>query len=115
MSKSVIFAFRGDPMCFIHVLLNALDMEEKGMEGRIVIEGEVVKIIPEVAQDNHFLNKLYAKASEKNLFDGACRACSHKLGVAEAIEQLGIKLIGDMAGHPAISGYLDKEYNVVTF
>jgi hypothetical protein len=29
MKKIALFVFNGDPMCFIHVLLNALDMEEK--------------------------------------------------------------------------------------
>jgi hypothetical protein len=27
MKKAVLFAFNGDFMCFIHVLLNALDMQ----------------------------------------------------------------------------------------
>ena len=45
MNKYVIFAFNGNQMCFVHVLLNALDMESKGLEGKIVIEGEAVKLI----------------------------------------------------------------------
>ena len=28
--KTVLFVFNGDPMCFIHVLLNALDMHAAG-------------------------------------------------------------------------------------
>jgi hypothetical protein len=35
--KIVLFAFRGDPLCFIHVLLNSLDLHERGREGSIVI------------------------------------------------------------------------------
>jgi len=30
--KVALVAFNGEPMCFVHVLLNALDMEEKGYE-----------------------------------------------------------------------------------
>ena len=115
MSKTVFFAFRGDPMCFVHVLLNALDMAEKGMEGRIVIEGDAVKLIPEMAKSGHFLNQLYKKVREQGLLVGACRACSTKLGVAAEIEQEGVALIGDMAGHPAISGYIEQGYTVLTF
>jgi hypothetical protein len=37
MKKIALFVFNGDPMCFIHVLLNALDMSEKGYEAKIVI------------------------------------------------------------------------------
>ena len=42
MKKMVIFAFRGDPMCFVHVLLNGLDIANRGKEGKIVIEGDAV-------------------------------------------------------------------------
>ncbi len=39
MAKFALFVFNGDPMCFVHVLLNAFDMKEKGHESAIVIEG----------------------------------------------------------------------------
>lgn len=115
MNKTIFFAFRGDPMCFIHVLLNALDMADKGMEGNIIIEGDAVKLIPEMAKPGHFLNQLYSKVRAKNLITGACRACSTKLGVAAAIEEEGVELIGDMSGHPAMSDYIGKGYTVLTF
>ena len=115
MNRTVFFAFRGDPMCFIHVLLNALDMAEKGMEGKLVIEGEAVKLVSEMAQPGHFLNQLYRKVQEQNLIIGACRACSTKLGAAAAIEEEGIELIGNMSGHPAMSDYIEQGYTVLTF
>ncbi len=34
MPKTVFFAFRDNPLCFIHVLLNALDMAARGQEGK---------------------------------------------------------------------------------
>ena len=37
--KTVLFVFNGDPMCFIHVLLNALDLHGHGHETCIVMEG----------------------------------------------------------------------------
>lgn len=111
----IFFAFRGDAMCFIHVLLNALDMDDKGMEGRIIIEGDAVKLIPEMAKPGHFLNQLFVKVCRRNLIVGACRACSTKLGVAAAVEEQGIALIGDMSGHPAISEYIEQGYTVLTF
>jgi hypothetical protein len=33
MKKIALFVFKGDPMCFIHVFLNALDMKDKGYDG----------------------------------------------------------------------------------
>jgi hypothetical protein len=115
MNKIILFAFRGDAMCFIHVLLNALDMAEKGMEGKIVIEGDAVKLIPEMAESGHFLNQLYRKVRDNNLIIGACRACSIKLGVAAAVQEEGVELIGEMSGHPAISEYVEQGYTILTF
>jgi hypothetical protein len=46
MKKFALFVFNGDPMCFIHVLLNAIDMSEKGYEAKIVVEGAATKLIP---------------------------------------------------------------------
>ncbi len=114
MRKIVIFAFRGDSMCFIHVLLNSLDFYNRGMGGSIVMEGEAVKLVPEIASAGHPLNALYREAAAAGLFEGACRACSTKLGVAEAVAAHGLKLIGDMSGHPSMSRYLDNGFEIVT-
>ncbi|BCO10670.1 hypothetical protein GF1_30460 [Desulfolithobacter dissulfuricans] len=113
--KTIIFAFRGDPMCFVHVLLNGLDLASRGMEGKIIVEGDAVKLIPEMADTKHFLHQLYTRALEADLIVGACRACSTKLGVAEAIEALDVELIGEMSGHPAMSKYMEQGYTIVTF
>jgi len=114
MQKTIIFAFQGNPMCFIHVLLNSQNMAEQGMEGRIVLEGEAVKLVPEMAKKDHFLNKLYRAAQEQGLILGACRVCSHKMGVAEAMTQESIPLIGEMAGHPAMAEYIKQGYTIIT-
>ena len=114
-SKKVIFAFRGDPMCFVHVLLNGLDLNERGQEGLIVIEGDAVTLIPKMAEPGHFLNPLFTKAEKKGILHGACRACSKKLKVDKEVEKTGIPLIGDMAGHPSMGGFIEKGYQVITF
>jgi hypothetical protein len=44
MKKFAMFAFNGDPMCFIHVLINALDLKEKGHDVALVIEGSSVRL-----------------------------------------------------------------------
>jgi len=115
MDKVIFFAFRGDPLCFIHVLLNSLDLNAKGMDGRIILEGEAVKLIKEIADEKHFLNTLYLKVKERNLFIGSCRACSNKLVAIEALEEENIPLVGEMMGHPAMSEYLQKGYRIITF
>ncbi|MBW2591857.1 MAG: cytoplasmic protein, partial [Deltaproteobacteria bacterium] len=57
MKKIVLFVFNGDPMCFIHVLLNAMDMKAKTYDIKIIIEGSAVQLIPELIKEGHTLNK----------------------------------------------------------
>ena len=76
MKKFALFVFNGDPMCFIHVLLNALDMKAKGSEAKIIIEGASVKLIPELVKSGNPLNGLWKKNFEAGLIEGVCKACS---------------------------------------
>jgi hypothetical protein len=115
MKKIALFAFNGDPLCFVHVLLNALDLHQRSHTVRLVLEGTSVKLVPELVRPDHFLHPLWQKVREAGLVDGACRACSVKLGVLEAVEALGLPLLADMSGHAGMAPYLEEGFEVVTF
>lgn len=110
-----LYAFNGELMCFVHVLLNALDMKKKGHDARIVIEGAAVKLVGELEQEGCPFHAPYAKAKEAGLIDGVCKACSAKLGVLEAVTASGLPLLDDMMGHPSMAAYTEKGYTVITF
>lgn len=111
MKKVVFFAFEGKKMCFMHVLLNAIDLHEKNHVAKIVVEGEAVKLIKELEEEE---NKVYFKAKELGLFDSICKACSAQMGVLEFNETVGIPLNGEMNGHPPMQTYLRDGYEVIT-
>ncbi len=115
MKKVVLVVFSGDPLCFIHVLLNALDMKHKGYHARIVMEGAATKLIPELAMEQNPLHVLWNKARNSQIIDGVCRACSNKMGVLKAAEDQGLKLLDDMAGHPGMALYLEEGFEIITF
>jgi hypothetical protein len=115
MKKFALFVFNGDPMCFIHVLLNALDMKAKGYEAKIIIEGTSVKLIPELVKPGNPLAGLWKKNLEAGLVEGVCKACSTKLGTLEAAKEQKLPLLDDMSGHPGMSAYRDKGYEIITF
>ncbi len=115
MKKFALFVFNGDPMCFIHVLLNALDMREKGYEAKIILEGASVKLIPELSKPDSPLHKLWEKALDLNLVEGVCKACSNKLGTIEDAKKQNLALLDGMSGHPAITEYRDNDYEIITF
>lgn len=112
--KVVLFAFKGNPVCFTHVLLNALDLHERGLEGLIVIEGEAVKLVPEMSKQGHPLFSLYQKVKALGLITAVCKTCSMSMGVTEAVEAEGLPLKGDMSGHPSMGDFLDQGYQVIT-
>jgi hypothetical protein len=115
MKKVALFAFNGDPVCFVHVLLNALDMDEKGMEVRLIIEGSAVTMVETLSDPEAPLHSLYEKVKERNLIDCVCKACGMKFGVADSAEAQGLPLKGDMSGHPAMTQYLDQGCEIITF
>jgi hypothetical protein len=115
MKKVVLLVFNENPLCFIHVLLNALDMKDKGYDARIVMEGAATKLIPALAMEQNPLHVLWNEAKESQILDGVCRACSNKMGVLKAAEVQGLKLLDDMAGHPGMALYLEEGFEIITF
>ena len=115
MKKVVLFAFNGDFMCFIHVLLNALDMKERGYEVKVVIEGSATKLIPELAKKGNPMGPLFEKARSLDLIAGACKACSNKMGTLDAVESEGLALLDDMSGHPGMARYKEEGFEIITF
>jgi len=114
MSKIVIFAFKGDFMRFIHVLLNALDLNEKGIETKIVIEGEATKLISELVSEKSPLYNLFKKVREKNLVAGVCKLCSQKMGTLESPIKEGFTILEDMNRHAGMAPFIKQGYIVIT-
>lgn len=111
MNKVLFYAMNGDKMCFLHVLLNALDLSEEGAEAKIIFEGSSVKL-PSLLDEEK--NKLYLKAIDAGLIAGICAACSRALGVYEANAALGLPLLDDMNGHAGIRSYIRSGWEVVS-
>ena len=115
MKKVALFAFNGELMCFIHVLLNAMDMNDKGYEVKIVIEGSATRLVPELGTEKNPLFPLYKKVKSLDLIEGACKACSSKMGTLEAVKAEGLSLLDDMSGHPGMARYREQGFEVITF
>ena len=115
MKKVALFAFNGEFMCFIHVLLNGLHLKQDGEEVKIVIEGSATKLIPELSKEGNPMFELYQQAKEQNLIDGACRACSAKMEVTSTVKREGLPLLDEMSGHPSMTRYLNNGYEIISF
>jgi len=113
--KVALFAFNGEAMCFVHVLLNALDMQARGYEVKVILEGSATKLANELNDPDKPFGKLYQKVRDAGLIDCACRACSGKMGALEGIQAQGIPLCDEMSGHPSVARYMEAGFEVLTF
>jgi hypothetical protein len=113
--KIVLLAFEGETMCFVHVLLNALDLAEKDHDVAVIIEGAATQLIAELADPSKPFAKLYAEVKERGLVKAVCKACASKMGALDAAKEQELPIVGDMKGHPALEPWLTQGYQVITF
>jgi hypothetical protein len=112
--KIAIFAFNGEMMCFYHAMLNALDLHDKGYDVCLIIEGQATKLITDLNNPQCPSHKTYLKLKEKNILDCICKACANKMGTLEDAENQGLKISGDLLGHPSMAKYLEKGYEIIS-
>ncbi len=110
MKKILFYAMTGEKMCFQHILMNGLDLNNAGFEVKIIFEGASVKLPSVLKEEN---NPLFNKALEAGLIAGICFACSKVLGVFEANIALGLPMLDDMYGHAGMKPDLIDGYEVV--
>ena len=113
--KYALFAFNGDPMCFIHVILNALEMHKKGYDVKVIVEGSATNLVHQFEnKENPFYEK-YQELINAGLIDCFCKACSNKMGSLEGVEKMGFPICAELMGHPSMAKYLKLGYNIITF
>ena len=113
--RVALFAFTGERRCFVHVLLNALDLRERGYEVKVVIEGAAAALVKELPHADPPLGALYRRIRDEGLLDCVCQACAHQMTSLDSAKEQGLALCAEMSGHPAIGRYMDEGYKVVTF
>jgi hypothetical protein len=112
--RIAIFAFNGEPMCFVHGLLNALNMRQSGIDVALIIEGSATKTMCDLSNPEAEFHKLFQEVTEQGLVDCVCQACAHKMGVLEEVQRLELPLCSEMNGHPAMSRYIAEGYQIIS-
>jgi len=111
MEKILFYGMTGEKMCFLHILMNALDLSSSGAEVKIIFEGASVKLVPQLEEEE---NPLYRKAKDAGLIAGVCLACSKVMGVYEQNKNTGLAMLDDMFGHAGMKAYISDGYRVVS-
>ena len=115
MKKVAMVVYNPEMMCFVHVLLYALDFREKGYEVKIVLEGGAGKIVSAFSSPGAQFGSLYEEVKGNGLIDCVCKACATKLGSREEAERQGLRVAGEIMGHPSLEDYISQGYQIITF
>ncbi len=106
MRKFVVYAFNGDPNCFLHVLLTVLDMYEKGNDVRLVIEGSAVRLTERPEEHGALFADLYNRVQELGLVDRVHLTCFAGVNTGGGVT---------VRGEPTMTDYMRDGYEVITF
>jgi len=110
-----MYAFSGDPACFAHAMLNAMDMKDRGYEVKVVVEGDATKLLSLLRNETKPFADVYRQFRDRGLIDCVCRACATKNGVVPVVIEQNLRFGDDTAGHPAMATYMEQGYEIVTF
>mgnify|MGYP006285516559 CR=1 FL=1 len=113
--RVALFAFNGEQMCFVHVLLNGLDMVKRGYDVKLVIEGSACKQVEEMNDPENAFHSLYEQVKDAGLVDCVCKACSNKMGSMDSAVEQGFDLCDELKGHPSVARYMEEGYEIVVF
>jgi hypothetical protein len=98
-------------------VLNALELTKECMEAgdevELVFDGAGVSWIPELANPEHRLHKVFLAVTDR--IGGACEFCAGAFGVKEAVRENGIAFLSEYEGHPSLRRRLADGYQVVSF
>ena len=128
MKKLALFAFNGDPMCFIHVLINAMDLKEKGHEVALVIEGSATKLVKLLSGGSglegieegnpdmfRMLKENFQRVMDAGIVSCVCQACAKQMNALEDVKKAGLPLCSELKGHPSMSRYIESGFEIISF
>ncbi len=112
--RVAIFTFCENPGCFVHMLLNAMDMKLRGWDVKIIIEGDSTKLVSLLRNETKPGAAEWRKALALGLVDCVCKVCAGRNGTLPAVIEQGLRTCDEMDGHPAMARYIEAGYQVIT-
>lgn len=106
--KVLFYVMETEPMYYNHMMMNVLDLKEDGIDVRVVLESQAVKL-PIELKDNEMFNKV----KDAGVIDGICKGCAEVLDVYDELEEMGYTFLDDMMGHAGIKPYLKEGFEIV--
>jgi hypothetical protein len=110
MRKQLFVLFNYNKGIFTHILLNVLDLAEKGYEVGIIFESEACKFILEFEEKKY---EKYELLKGKNLVFAVCEVCAKSMNALESAQRQGLPINGELFGHPPLRKWIKLDYDVM--
>lgn len=116
MNKNILLlAFRGELMCFMHVLYHAVDLHAKGHTVKVIIEGAATQLLADLDRPDKPFSALYHQVRDAGLIDSVCKNCAAKMGALPEAEKQKLTIKDDVFGHPGLGPFIEAGYQIITF
>lgn len=120
MPRKILFVVFAEDVCRqLHAFMYANDLHRKGYQTRIIVEGMATRLLADLEQAPHRLQKAVADAKAAGLIAGACLQASSGCGSAEdrdivdAIKAHGVVLLDDLDNHASIEPFIRDGYEII--
>jgi intracellular sulfur oxidation DsrE/DsrF family protein len=110
MKKQVIVLFNYNKGIFTHILLNVLDMADKGYEVGVIFESEACKFIKEFEDKNY---DKFEQLKSKKLIYAVCEVCAKAMDALDSAKRQALPINGELAGHPPFDSWLKQGFELV--
>ena len=113
--KYAIFLFNDEEMCIVHAFLYVKELNEGGIEAKLILEGKATAIPKLYSDGKGLVGKRYLEAKERGWIDCVCKACSAVMNSLEAVEKEGLNVCSDLNGHVSFEKYVKDGYSIIIF
>ena len=111
MKKLLFVIWTDNKGIFTHIMMNVLDLNEKGHKVGVVFESEGCKLVLHYDENK---NDKFEKLKELNLIASVCKACAKGMGAFESAEKQNLPIHDDMWGHTPLEKWIAKDYELVS-
>lgn len=120
MQRKILFVLFAEDVCRqLHAFLYVNDLHRKGYQTKLIVEGMATRLLMDLEQAPHGLQKAVADAKAAGLIAGACLQASCGCGSAtdqktiDAIQVQGVDLLKDLDNHAGIEPFVREGYEIV--
>jgi hypothetical protein len=110
MRKQLFVLFNYNKGIFTHILLNVLDLADKGYDVGIIFESEACKYILEFEEKKY---DKFEQIKEKKLIFAVCEVCSKSMNALQSALRQGLPVNGELYGHPPLREWIKLDYDVM--